>query len=416
MAGEALGRVRTRPAIAWLVRGPGHRTAPPARLNRIMGVTGRSGLPLFPAWLFPTRTMMMVATRTNVIGAAYMRPIPADDSRSPGGSPARQATSIALFALGGTISMAAHDGGGVVARLSGRDLVGSVSGLDGVAIDIRDAAAVPSANLSFNQLLDVIDAAGAAVADGASGIVLTQGTDTLEETAFLADSVWSHDAPLVLTGAMRNPTLPGADGPANLMAATLVAASGAARGRGALVVFNDEIHAARHVRKTHSTSTAAFASPDAGPIGHVVEHVPRFLADVPRRRPVTGFTRDSLAAVRIALYTVTLDDDGALLDHVASAYHGLVVAGFGVGHVPAALAPVLGEIAAVMPVVLASRTGAGPVLTATYGAIGSERDLRERGLISGGFVHPYQARVLLRLLVAQGAGRAAIAAAFAGLG
>jgi len=371
-----------------------------------------------------------------------MQPTSTGDSRPPGGPPDgqpgdattagpgrstavadtgpadavnRRAAAIVLFALGGTISMTGQ-GDGVVARLTGRDLLGSVSGLDGIEIDVRDPAAVPSASLSFGDILDVVGAAGGAVLSGARGIVLTQGTDTLEETAFLVDSVWPHAAPFVLTGAMRNPTLPGADGPANLLAAIQVAASGAARSRGALVVFNDDIHAARYVRKAHSTSTATFASPDAGPVGHVVEQVPRFLAQLPGRTPVTGFTRDALAAARIALYTVTLDDDGLLLDRVARTHHGLVVAGFGVGHVPAQLTPNLGELAAAMPVVLTSRTGAGPVLESTYGAVGSERDLLARGLINGGFVHPYKARVLLRLLVAQGAGREAIAAAFAELG
>ena len=347
-----------------------------------------------------------------------MRPTSTGDSRSPGpaGAGDGRAAGIILFALGGTISMASQDGGGVVARLTGRDLLGSVGGLDGMEIDVRDQITVPSASLSFGQILDVVDAADEAVRGGARGIVLTQGTDTLEETAFLVDLVWPNEAPFVLTGAMRNPTLPGADGPANLLAAIQVAMAGPARGRGALVVFSDDIHAARYVRKAHSTSTATFASPDAGPVGHVVEFVPRFLAEVPRRAPVSGVDRDALAATRIALYTMTLDDDGLMLDRVARTHHGLIVAGFGVGHVPARLAPVLGELASAMPVVLTSRTGAGPVLESTYGAIGSERDLRERGLISGGFMHPYKARVLLRLLVAQGASREAIAAAFAGLG
>jgi len=332
---------------------------------------------------------------------------------SPGRPPQ---AAIVLFALGGTISMARQDSGGVVARLTGRDLLGSVGGLDGMEIDVRDQITVPSASLSFGEILGVVDAADEAVHGGARGIVLTQGTDTLEETAFLVDSVWPHEAPFVLTGAMRNPTLPGADGPANLLAAIQVAMADPARGRGALVVFSDEIHAARYVRKAHSTSTATFTSPDAGPIGHLVEFVPRFLAQVPRRVLVTGLDRDALAATRIALYTMTLDDDGLMLDRVARTHHGLVVAGFGVGHVPARLAPLLGELASVMPVVLTSRTGAGPVLESTYGAIGSERDLRERGLVSGGFVHPYKARVLLRLLVAKGTDREAIAAAFAELG
>ena len=312
--------------------------------------------------------------------------------------------------------MAGTDGG-VVARLSGSDLVAGVGGVaDDVPVEVRDQRAVPSADLSFGDVLDIVDAATEAVADGARGIVLTQGTDTLEETAFLVDSVWPGEAPFVVTGAMRNPTLPSADGPANLLAAVRVAASSEAQGRGALVAFNDEIHAASYVRKAHSMSTATFTSPDLGPVGHLVEGVPRFLARVARRRPVSGFSRDDLLATRIALYTTTFDDDGALLDAIAAAYNGIVVAGFGVGHVPGALAPVLGDLAARMPVVLTSRTGAGPVLADTYGAIGSERDLRRRGLIGGGFVHPYKARVLLRLLVAAGAGTPEIAAAFAEFG
>jgi L-asparaginase/Glu-tRNA(Gln) amidotransferase subunit D len=323
---------------------------------------------------------------------------------------------IVLFALGGTISMAGQEDGGVVGRLTGDDLVSGVPGLGRYDLDVRNPGNVPSAGLTFGDILDVVDAAMAAAADGADGIVLTQGTDTLEETAFLVDSVWTHDAPFVLTGAMRNPTLDGPDGPANILAAVQIAACAAARGRGALVAFSDDIHAARFVRKTHSTSTATFASPDAGPIGHVVEGIPRFLAQVPRRTPLSGISRDRLAATRVALYTTTLDDDGLLLGQLARTHHGLVVAGFGVGHVPEALAPVLGDLAAAMPVVLTSRTGAGSVLTATYGAVGSETDLLGRGLINGGFVHPYKARILLRLLTAQGASAAAIARAFTELG
>jgi len=305
--------------------------------------------------------------------------------------------SVALFTLGGTIAMAGGH------RLTGEDLTAAVPGLSelGRPVEIQDIEAVPSANLTAAKILDVVDAASKAVADGATGVVVTQGTDTLEETAFLGDQVWPHPQPFVLTGAMRNPTLAGPDGPANLLAAARVACSPAARDLGALVVFKEEIHAARWVRKTHSTSTATFASPNAGPIGHVVEDRVRILARPARLDGVQGRAEPAaLEATRVALYTVTMDDDGLLLQGLADTHQGLVVAGFGVGHVPSALAPVLGELAARMPVVLTSRTGGGSVLRNTYRSVGSESDLLERGLIDGGFLDPYKARVLLRLLLA----------------
>jgi L-asparaginase len=326
--------------------------------------------------------------------------------------------TVALFTLGGTIAMAGRGdapGGtaGVVARLTAADLVSAVPQLAGVPLDVHDVHAVPSADLTFGQVLAVVDAADAAVGRGATGVVVTQGTDTLEECAYLVDLVWPHPEPFVLTGAMRNPTLAGPDGPANLLAAVRVAAAPAARDLGALVLLDDQVHAARFVRKAHSTATGAFTSPDTGPIGHVVEGAARILVTPPRHAAMRPPDPAALDACRVALHTCTLDDDGMALAGLAGTHQGLVVAGYGVGHVPGRLAPVLGELATRIPVVLASRTGAGPVLTGTYGAIGSETDLLRRGLIGAGLLHPYRARVLLRLLLAAGADRDGIAAAFA---
>lgn len=121
-----------------------------------------------------------------------------------------------MFTLGGTIAMTGH-AGGVVARLGGADLLAGLGRAERDRVQVRDLRAVPSADLSFGDILDVTDAARAAVADGATGVVVVQGTDTLEETAFLAGLVWDRPEPLVLTGAMRNPTLAGPDGqPAGL--------------------------------------------------------------------------------------------------------------------------------------------------------------------------------------------------------
>ncbi|WP_037604514.1 asparaginase [Streptacidiphilus rugosus] len=312
---------------------------------------------------------------------------------------------IALFTLGGTISMAG------AARLDGAALTAAVPGLETLdePLDIQDLEPVGSGSLTFAQVLAVAESASAAVRAGAPGVVITQGTDTLEETAYLLDLVWAQDAPLVLTGAMRNPTLAGPDGPANLLAAARVAAAAPARGLGALVVFNDEIHAARWVRKTHSTSTATFVSPDTGPLGHVIEGRVRVLTAPVRCAPLPPPT----AGARVALYTVTLDDDPDTLTALAAGQDAVVLAGFGVGHVPAVLVPALAELAARMPVVLTSRTGAGSVLRSTYRSPGSETELLSHGLIDGGLLHPYKARVLLRLLLGSGADRDAVAAAFA---
>ncbi|MEU1185970.1 asparaginase [Streptomyces sp. NPDC005820] len=322
---------------------------------------------------------------------------------------------VALFTLGGTISMAGHtQGAEAVVRLNGADLAAAVPGLTrlGMPLDIHDIEAVPSANLTFAHILALVDSASQAVKAGACGVVVTQGTDTLEETAFLIDLVWPHTEPFVLTGAMRNPTLAGPDGPANLLAAARTAASPASHGLGALVVFNDEIHAARWVRKTHSTSTATFASPNAGPIGHVIEGRARVLM-APARHRVPYPRPEALGKTRVALHTVTFDEDAEIVAAIAEECHGLIIAGFGVGHVPGKLADLLGTLAERMPVVLTSRTGGGSVLRHTYGAIGSEADLQRRGLINGGLLDPYKARILLRLLLAGGADREAVIAAFA---
>jgi L-asparaginase len=116
------------------------------------------------------------------------------------------------------------------------------------------------------------------------------------------------------------------------------------------------------------------------------------------------------------LYTATLGDDGAPLAGLADSVDGLVVAGFGVGHVPEGWAPLLAAIAGRIPVVLASRTGAGFVATGTYGYPGSERDLGERGLTPAGSLDPYKARLLLQLALLHGATRPQVAAAFGAAG
>jgi L-asparaginase len=177
----------------------------------------------------------------------------------------------------------------------------------------------------------------------------------------------------------------------------------------------DEIHAAHRVRKTHSTSVATFASPNGGPLGYLVEGQVQ-IVNRPARRYVLPPPTPSVTPPRVGLYTATLGDDGSLLAAVARQVDGLVVAGFGVGHVPDSWLGTLTEAAVRIPVVIASRTGSGPVLTGTYGFPGSERDLINRRLLPSGLLHPYKARILLHLALAAGANHSQISAALAAVG
>ncbi|MBD0741652.1 L-asparaginase [Streptomyces sp. CBMA152] len=304
--------------------------------------------------------------------------------------------------------------GGVVPALSAHDLLAAVPGLDSHDIELRvhDFRRVPGASLTLDDLVELsVDIRKSLDSADIAGVVITQGTDTIEETAFFLDLRYGHDQPVIVTGAMRNPTMAGPDGPANLYAAVIAAADPRLRGAGTLVVLNDEIHAARHVRKSHTTSPAAFTSPGAGPIGRVAEGRVQLASSLPRRTEPLGPTNRD---VRVGLYTVSVGDDGALLDAWDGRCDGLVVAAFGVGHVPQRFVETLQRLASRIPVVLASRIGNGPVLTGTYGFPGSEKDLIGRGLIPAGTLGPYQARLLLHALLAQDANRSAITDTFAG--
>jgi L-asparaginase len=324
--------------------------------------------------------------------------------------------SVSVLALGGTIASTGA-GAGVTPTLTADQLVESVPGLADVArIEADTFRQVPSPELTLVDLVALAREIERRIAGGDTGVVVTQGTNTIEETAFALDLlVDTEDAPVVVTGAMRNPTLPGADGPANLLAAVSTAASPHARGIGTLVVFADEIHAARYVRKAHTQSIMPFCSSPIGPIGWVSEGVPRIGARPVGRRHLE--LADVSEAPPVALLTFGSGDEGLLAKAVGPAgYRGLVVEATGGGHVTKRSVEELERLAGQMPVVLASRTGAGEVLSRTYSFVGSEVDLAERGLINARAMTAARARVLLRLLLAAQANVEDVRQAFEALG
>lgn len=325
---------------------------------------------------------------------------------------------VRLVTLGGTISSEPADvgaleaGSGVVPRsgagLFQREIQHWVPGVELLPLELR---MVPSSSLTVADLL-ALRAVIEGLADDVDGVVVSQGTDTIEETAFVLDVLGAASrVPVVVTGAMRDRTTPGADGAANLVAATLVAASPEARGAGVLVQLADVLHAARWVAKRSTFRVDAFSSEPYGPVGAVVEGELR-LGALPTSRPALPVPAGDVP--RVAVVLAGLGDDLALLPTLADAgYGGVVLAGAGGGHVAASAVENVAAAAARLPVVLCSRVGSGPSLTRTYGYPGGEIDLLRAGVVSGGGLSAPKARMLLSLLLASGAGHDDVVEGFA---
>jgi L-asparaginase len=271
----------------------------------------------------------------------------------------------------------------------------------------RSVLALPGAHLSAADALAIARAALAETEAG-RGVVVTHGTDTLEETAVLCDVLHGRSEPIVLTGAIRPSSTPGADGPANLLDAVAVAGAPQAQGLGVLVVFAGEVHAARAVRKVSSISPAAFGSPATGPLGTVAEG--RLRLAVRPLRPAAALPVPDALDARVPIVPTYLGDDGAgLLAALRDGADAIVFVAFGAGHVAPPVLAALREAAAVLPVALTLRPEHGVLLHATYGFEGAEGDLRSSGALPAAALSPPAARMVLLAGLGARAGRAALA-------
>jgi len=317
---------------------------------------------------------------------------------------------VVVIFTGGTISMTVDAvAGGAVPTLAGADLLAAVPGLARRAELVPvDLGRIPASHLSFADVLRIRRHIDDALDDPAvRGIVVVQGTDTLEETAFAWDLCHADPRPVVVTGAMRNASEAGWDGPANLLGAVRVAAAEAARGAGVLVVLGGRVHAADKVAKRHASAVDAFATREGSPLGRVGEGGVRLSPRGPRRRlPTTP----AAAAVPVPIIIAALETTGAALDAaVRDGARGAVVAATGSGNThPDLLRAAVDARDAGVAVALASRTGAGTV-GPTYAFPGGGATWVRAGISLAGDLTPVQARVALALALGAGMGGAALA-------
>jgi L-asparaginase len=309
---------------------------------------------------------------------------------------------IVLLFTGGTISMRNDPtAGGAIPSLRGKDILALAPGISALAtLEIDDWAAYPGPHMTLDRMWALRERIVHHLArPEVRGIVVTHGTDALEEAAYLSARSVEAQKPVVFTGAMRTSSDLGWDGPGNLGGAVRVAASPEARDRGVMVVMADRVFAAVDVTKTHTHALEAFDSPGLGPLGVIDDERVIFRRALPA--PTSVIAPRALATPVDIVYAYA-GADSRLLDAARADGKGVVVAAMGRGNVPPAMVDGIDRwIAEDKPVVIASRAQRGRV-GETYGYPGGARRLVERGAILAGAKRPQQARI--DVMLALGAG------------
>lgn len=317
--------------------------------------------------------------------------------------------TIAILATGGTIAGSADDAGSAARYRAGavpidQLLAASKLGLERIAnVRAEQVAQIDSKDLTFDMWEKLVARIRHWIdVERVDGVVITHGTDTLEETAMLLHLTQQTDTPIVMTAAMRPSTSLSADGPLNLLNAVRLAASPAAHGRGVLVALNQRVHAARDVQKGHTYAVEAFASPDMGPLGFVLDTQVQFQRAA---RPVAAADVLPMPTAGqwpwVEVVASYAQPDGRMVDALVDAgVEGLVIAATGAGSIHMNLEAALNRASRQGVFVLRStRTGAGVVPAQPDG----------QGWASSGSLNPYKARVLLALLLASGRAQAEVA-------
>jgi L-asparaginase len=306
--------------------------------------------------------------------------------------------SITVVTTGGTIA-SIEGNGGATPELSGADLIDSVPAIgDHADLTVEQPLQRSSFDMDTAGMARMARSARSAAESGTSGIVVTHGTDTMEESAYYLDLVCELPVPIVFTGAQRRPDEVSPDGPANLLTAIRAASHDFFAGEGGVyLAFDGEVHAARNVTKTHTSALDAFVSPDSGPIA-AFDHA----GFRPFRAP--GSRSDSIRVTEttmdVPIVRSATGASGTLLRSAReSGVDGVVLEGTGLGNTTGALAKEARKaIEAGTPVVITSRCPGGRVAP-VYGGPGGGETLREMGVIDGGALPAHKARLKLMLVL-----------------
>jgi L-asparaginase len=314
---------------------------------------------------------------------------------------------LAIINTGGTIS-SRPDEHGLVKPNAKVNPLSNLPELEHLEIEQYQPFNLPGPHITLShmqQLRFLIEE----IAKKTDGIVVTHGTDTLEETAFFLHLTLSTDTPVVLTGSMKHALEPSWDGPGNLWSAIQVATQTASRGRGALVVFSGDIYDARTVTKVHTTRPDAFGG-YPGPIGHVnaVNSNPlvHYFARPEPRTPL----EPANVTPKVEILTAYAGWQGEGLTAALERADGVVIAALGTGNLPPALTAMIANSR--KPIVICTRTHAGPILP-VYGYEGGGQLLLEAGAIPASHLNAFKARILLIVLLAMNRSNSEIAQHFA---
>jgi L-asparaginase len=309
------------------------------------------------------------------------------------------ASRVTVLATGGPIASRADNRGGATAQDAGAALVARLDLPAGIEVRVRDVVRVGGFRMTLDRVHEVTRAVAMELRDDAvAGVVITHGTDTVEETAFFLDLFHDDPRPVVVTGAQRAADAPDTDGPRNLTDALTAAAAPAARDLGVLICFGGQLFPARGTRKTHTLAADTFTNPSGGPLGWV-HGADVGVVTAPRRGPALPLDAFDPAGVRVDVVPCYPDADAtALRACVAAGARGIVLEATGAGNANPAICDAVAEVTAGGVVVVTStRVAAGPV-AAIYGD-GGGVDLLAAGAVPSGLLRPSQARILLAALL-----------------